>query len=178
MKRFQAPWSTPLKVITLSFSALCLTVAGVLLFSGEPVLPWIAIFPIGLLFGTALFAVRDYTVTSGAIIVRRLLWETELATADLIGLEFDPDAMKASLRVGGNGGLFSFSGFFTNQKLGSYRAWLTDPKLSVILTFEDRKVVVSPRDPTGFVRDVLEIMNPDLETSAEPLRSRLRSVED
>ncbi len=52
--------------------------------------------------------------------------------------------MKGSIRTFGNGGLFCFSGRFRNRKLGSYRAFATDPKLAVVLRFPDKIVVVTP----------------------------------
>ena len=129
-------------------------------FSGNPILSWIAFLPLGILFGTALFTVRYYTVTPEAILVRRLLWETTLPIKGLLQAEFEPNAMKSSLRIGGNGGLFSFSGFFMNQSLGTYRALVTDPTLSVVLKYPDRKVVISPATPAEFVRDLTERLAP------------------
>lgn len=54
----------------------------------------------------------------------------------------------------GNGGLFSFTGWYRNKILGVYRAWVTDLRSTVILRFEKRAVVLSPADPNAFIRDL------------------------
>lgn len=63
--------------------------------------------------------------------------------------------MRASLRTFGNGGGFSFTGRYWNKRLGSYRAFVTNPARSVVLRWQDRTVVVSPASPEEFVREVL-----------------------
>jgi len=59
--------------------------------------------------------------------------------------------MKGSLRLFGNGGLFSSSGLFWNRRLGRYRAFATDPGNAVVLEFPDRTLVVTPESPSGFL---------------------------
>ena len=62
--------------------------------------------------------------------------------------------MRWSTRTFGNGGLFSFTGFFRNKALGAYRAFVTDPHQTVVLHFPTRTVVVSPSAPEQFVHDI------------------------
>jgi len=62
--------------------------------------------------------------------------------------------MRGSIRTFGNGGLFSFTGFYRNRLLGAYRAFVTDPRQAVVLRFPKRNVVVSPGAPEEFVRDL------------------------
>ncbi len=69
-------------------------------------------------------------------------------------MTLDPDALRGSIRLFGNGGMFSFTGLFRSPKLGRYRAYVTDPARTVTLRFADRVVVVSPSDPAAFVRDL------------------------
>ena len=66
----------------------------------------------------------------------------------------DPDVIKGSLRVVGNGGLFSFSGLFWSRRLGRYRLYATDLKRSVVLVTPERILVVSPADPDEFLRHI------------------------
>ena len=67
---------------------------------------------------------------------------------------FEPDAMRGSIRTFGNGGAFSFSGFYYNKRLGSYRAFVTDPRRAVVLRYATRRVVLSPAAPDDFVGDL------------------------
>ena len=65
---------------------------------------------------------------------------------------FDPSAMCGSVRTCGNGGLFSFTGWYWNRKIGKYRAFITDPAKAVVLVFANRRIVVTPDRPEDFVR--------------------------
>jgi hypothetical protein len=66
----------------------------------------------------------------------------------------DPEAMSGSIRLAGNGGLFAFTGLYRSRRLGNYRAFATDPENSVVLTFSERIIVVTPNDPRGFVESI------------------------
>jgi Bacterial PH domain len=120
--------------------------------SSHGLLPWLALLPLAIVCGGALFTIRGYAVTADALLVRRLWWATRLPLAGLCSAAFEPDAMRRSLRLCGNGGLFSFSGLFRNKTLGNYRAFVTDPRRVVVLRFATRTVVVSPSEPEEFVR--------------------------
>ena len=109
------------------------------------------------LLGTALFTIRGYAVTPNAILVQRLIWATCLPREGLISATMEPKAMKGSLRICGNGGMFSFSGWFWSKKLGRYKAYVTDLNQTVVLRWYNRTAVVSPGDPEEFVRELMEI---------------------
>jgi hypothetical protein len=153
---FAAPWGRPLRWM----SAL-----GVLVLVGVSVLGAVApkdepdaviamlvtlLMPPLVLAITALFTIRGYVVTRDALRVRRLFWSNELPLRGLSGVEVDAEALKGSLRIAGNGGLFSFSGFFWNRKLGRFRAYVTDFDRAVVLRFDGRVVVVTPENPQAF----------------------------
>lgn len=154
MKNYQAPWSTSLIVISSLVTAFCVGVAITMLWSSRGMLPWLALLPLVIVCGGALFTVRGYTVTADAILVYRLFWTTRLSLAGLQSAKFEPDAMRRSLRTFGNGGLFSFSGLFRNKALGAYRAFVTDPHQTVVLHFPTRTVVISPSSPQEFVHEI------------------------
>jgi hypothetical protein len=159
MKHYEAPWSTSLIVISVFTSMICLGVsagawwAAVAKHQAAPV-RWVALLPLIILFGTALFTIRGYAITSDAILVHRLLWSTALPRFGLKSAQFEPDAMRGSIRTFGNGGAFSFSGFYYNKRLGSYRAFVTDPRRAVVLRYATRRVVLSPAAPEDFVIDL------------------------
>ncbi len=156
MKRYPAPWSTSLIVMSVLTCIICLGVsacawwAAVAKHQAAPV-RWVALLPLVILFGTALFTIRGYAITSDAILVHRLLWSTALPRFGLESAQVEPDAMRGSIRTFGNGGAFSFSGFYYNKRLGSYRAFVTDPRRAVVLRYATRRVVLSPAAPDDFV---------------------------
>lgn len=163
MHRFKAPWSTSLKVITtlgtVALIGSSVVVAFAMMSTQEPSRPGhleqlLALLPILILGGAAPFAVRGYTITPVAIEIRRTMHTTRLPRAELRAARIDPRATRGSIRLFGNGGLFSFTGLFRNAALGNYRAYLTDPHRAVVLWFSGRTVVVSPDDPQAFVDEL------------------------
>ncbi|MET0987929.1 MAG: PH domain-containing protein [Steroidobacteraceae bacterium] len=97
------------------------------------------------------FMVRGYVLTDVEVIVRRFGFTTHLPLAGLKSVTGDNDAMRSSLRLFGNGGLFSFTGEFWNRRLGRYRALATDPDRAVVLKYPKRTIVITPHDPQHFI---------------------------
>jgi hypothetical protein len=151
MKKYTAPWSTSLIVLSSFASIMCFGVAISAAWSGRL---WAALLPIAILCGGILFTIRGYTVTADALLVHRLFWTTRLPLSGLHSAQVEPEAMRRSIRTFGNGGLFSFTGWFRNKVLGAYRAFVTDPHRAVVLHFTRRTIVVSPSAPEDFVRDI------------------------
>lgn len=106
------------------------------------------------LFVTLLFIIRDYTVTPQELIIRRLLWATRVSLAGLQSAEFVPKAMCRSIRLCGNGGMFSFTGWYRSRALGNYRAFVTDLNNTVVLRFAKKTIVISPDNPERFVSEI------------------------
>jgi Bacterial PH domain len=155
---FGAPWSTLLKVAT-AFSVVVLAGVGITFITVVPRdlaagLPFsfamLSVF--GTFSGSALFVVRGYEIEPNVLLVRRLLWSTRIPLDNLTNAWADETAMKGSLRLFGNGGLFVFAGLFTNRKLGRYRAFATQPRNSVVLKFTNRTLVVTPDRPLEFLQ--------------------------
>ena len=164
---FKAPWGAPLILMTAVCLVLCLIIPlpGLLIGFGHgavlgvKTIPkwtgWILIIvPLLTIAGSAAFMVRGYRVSGGALRVQRLGWETCIDLSRLMSVTFDPEALKGSLRLFGNGGFFCFAGWFRNSKLGVYRAFATDSTRAVVLRFSNRTVVVTPDDPRRFVAEV------------------------
>ena len=107
-----------------------------------------------IVLGCLPFTIRSYAITEDAILIRRLFWTTRLDRAGLKSAEVVTKAMSKSLRTCGNGGVFSFTGWYWNKTLGKYRAFVTDLNRTVVLRFGARTVVVSPDDPEGFVNEL------------------------
>jgi hypothetical protein len=161
VRRYQAPWGRLLVWTTALCTVLCVGLPiGLVWFLPKPtggLPPWvhltqllpILVIPIG-----SLFMIRGYTVTDDAILVHRLLWTTRVPLAALTAVSYEPEVARGSLRTCGNGGLFSFTGWFRNQRLGSYRAFMTDTHRTVVLRFGKKTIVMSPASPEDFVRDL------------------------
>lgn len=154
---FDAPWSTSLKVISIAASAI---VAGLLVLgiadTRLPTVPrtLLVVLMTGLLIGPIPFVVRGYFVDSNELLIQRLWWRTRIPLSGLRSVAHDPRALRGSIRLCGNGGVFSFTGWFWCKALGRYRMFATAPKRAVVMVFENRRIVVSPDRPEDFVNEV------------------------
>lgn len=160
---YGAPWGTSLKVMTAATCLILVAVAvsGVVTSEGDVTRIAVTVgIPVLLLLAALPFVVRGYRLEGGRLVVRRLLWETVVDLDGLRSARHDPGAMSGSIRTFGNGGLFSFTGRFRNSSLGPYRAWVTDPKLAVVIELPDRTLVVSPDRP-GEMAERLSRLSPE-----------------
>lgn len=157
MQYFNAPWSRSLTLTTATVSAFCLAVSLAEFFVLDPLrqdnpLVWLILLPVLTVVVSLLFTVRGYSLAPGRLGIQRLLWQTRLPLQGLQSARHEPAALERSLRLFGNGGLFSYTGVFRSAALGRYRAYLTDHQRAVVLRFAGRTLVVSPEDPAAFVQ--------------------------
>ena len=146
---FNAPWGRTLKSVSFAATAILLGVAVI----PSPGLGWpVRLLPIVLLVGALPFVVRGYEIREGALLVRRLCWNTRIELKGLQLVQFEPEVLKGSMKTCGNGGLYSFTGWFWSRRLRTYSMYVTDLTRPVVLTFTDRRIVVSPDQPEAFVR--------------------------
>lgn len=158
MTTYQAPWGTTLKMVSALLVVLALAslvgapflagnIPGVSLHLAQWLLPVIVLSCLP-------FMVLGYEITDDAILVKRPLWKTRLARNGFTSAEVVPGAMDKCLRVCGNGGGFSFTGWFWSKSLGSFTAYVTNNECTVVLKFGKKTVVVSPDRPLDFVKDL------------------------
>jgi len=155
---FRAPWGALLTTVSVASTVL---LAGASILSVSVMPPRLefvrlaaGVLPLAVVLGCLPFMVRGYVVTERELVIQRLGWTNRWPLAGLTAAEVDPDALKKSMRLWGNGGLFSFCGWFRNKKLGLYRLFATDPKRCVVLKFGPRTVVVTPDKPEEFVNEI------------------------
>ncbi len=174
MQQFRAaPWPTSLKAISLVATA----VLAVVSWAAVRAIPRGTRVPFAETFGTVvatippliavvalLFVVTGYEVGLSDLRIQRLLWSTRVRLDGLARAWPDPKAMTCSIRIWGNGGLYAITGYFRNKALGRFRAFVTDPKLAVVLALPSRVVVVSPAEPRAFLQ-ALTLAFPGLETT-------------
>jgi hypothetical protein len=109
------------------------------------------ILPLLIVAITSFFVVRGYILQDKTLFIQRLGWNYKIDLSGLISVDVVPEAMKGSIRTWGNGGLFCYAGYFRNSSLGSYRAFVTDPKRTVVLKLAKSIFVLSPENPEEFV---------------------------
>jgi len=160
LNTYQAPWGKTLRWVSGLSCLLLLAATLPLIFETRPPAAlWLTAAVSLILPGTLLFVIRSYTIEGNELVIRRLLWTTRLSLAGLQSAEVTPDVMRGSLRLCGNGGLFSITGWYRNRALGNYRAFVTDLKRTVVLRFPARSFVVSPENPEQFVAEISSFAN-------------------
>src|SRR5262249_45142792 len=137
MTHFRAPWSKPLIVASIFATLVCLGVtSGIwtlpIVRSFQPLLFALGLLPFAVIFVCGLFMVSDYSIVNDTLLVHRPFWKTQVSLRELRSVKFDPTATHRSIRTFGNGGFFSFTGYFRNKELGSYRAFMTDRRRAVV----------------------------------------------
>lgn len=161
MRTFTAPWGPLLKVTSSLLTVVLLGASMVCLLSLPEHTPsvarWLATgLPPIILLLTIPFVVRGYEVAPGLLVIRRLGWKTRVPLTGLISARLDPEALRGALRLLGNGGGFVFCGLFRSRQLGMFRAYINDPRRSVVLRLPGRVCVVSPENPEAFVKAIEE----------------------
>jgi hypothetical protein len=152
---FRAPWSRSLKtasaVVVGALAAMA--AAAILIVPARLALvrSLLVLLPVSAVAMGLIGMVSGYTLTATHLQVRRPLWSTAFPLTQLLGVAGDAQLFKGSLRLFGNGGMFSFTGLFWKRGLGCYRAYATDPARAVILKFPSRTIVVTPDDPQRFI---------------------------
>jgi hypothetical protein len=159
MNHFRAPWSKSLIVASTFATLVCLGVSYALWTlpmdaSLERLRFWLALLPLMTILLCALFTVRGYSIANNDLLIDRLFWTTRVSLRELRSVKFDPTATHRSIRTFGNGGFFSFTGYFRNKDLGSYRAFMTDRRRAVVLRFPSSVIVISPDRPDDFVNTI------------------------
>ncbi len=158
---YPAQWGRTVRVVSIVVTILIITVfaAGfptVSMHQRTPPPYWLwPLLPLTLV-GAALSAIRAYRLAGDTLLIDRLLWTTRLPLAGLLTATVEPNALRASIRTCGNGGLFCFAGWFWSRRLGHFRAFVTDLRGTVVLRYANRTVVVSPGRPEEFAREAVQ----------------------
>jgi hypothetical protein len=177
-----APWTHTLKLIS-AFGTILLIVVGLVAyrnithFAGFPHALGVGIvfiFPAILMF-SLLLMVTGYAVEGKVLHVERLFWSTRISLEGLHNVWLAPEVCKGSIRIFGNGGLYSFTGYYQNEALGRYRLFATDFTRAIVLVLPLRKVVITPAAPQVFI-DYLLRQFPLLETNQEKEPGQMKRV--
>ncbi len=164
-QHFKAPWGRTLFIASAFTTLVMLGVACMLILNRQ--IPWFVSLPLppgsfGLMIAAVLlvplgalpFIIRGYAVTEDGILIKRLWWNTVLPFAEMRSVEAEPLALSHSFRTCGNGGLYSFTGYYWSQQHGHFRAYVTDLNRTVVVHMKNRTAVLSPDDPEAFARAV------------------------
>lgn len=164
MNTYKSPWGVLLTIITVTAVIILLGVitSGIIIRIKDYQILWylvMIVIPSSVLIVTLIFMVRKYEIRERKLLVHRLGWKKIIDLSNLKSAEADPKAVKNSIRLFGNGGLFAFSGIYRNKELGNYNVFATDFKKCVVLKTDQKIFVISPDNPKKFVEDINRIIN-------------------
>ena len=155
MKKFNAPWGKALIFISSITTLVLLFIVVIGLTRSEGGGTRILILlPLLILLGALPFIIKGYSLEGDQLLIHRSFWTDRINLQDLENAGYQPNGMARSLRIGGNGGLYSFTGWYWNRKHGRYRAYVTDLNHIVVLTFQNRTIMLSPDRPEEFVEAI------------------------
>jgi hypothetical protein len=99
------------------------------------------------------FSPRTVGADKEGIYIRRLVGLKRIPHANIIDVRLpEEDEMRGAIRTFGNGGLFGYTGYYRNSKVGSMLWFCTRRSNYVLVTRATGPVVVvTPDDPQGFV---------------------------
>lgn len=157
---FNSPWSRFIKIISVIVTIL---IVGAFWFAAPissedesvPFQIFLYVLPFILLGGSAIFIIRGYEINGDYLEIVRVIGRKKYLISEFERAEADPEATSLSIRMMGNGGLYSFSGYFRNEKLGRYRAFVSDKANCVVLyRTSGVPIVVSPENPSEFAQQI------------------------
>lgn len=152
--RFRAPWDLLLILITTGVLVLLIGLAYAI---GSPA---VIVFNWGLILLCAAFGVYGYSIQDSSLKILRLGWSKDIRLTNIKQVEVKQMAMMGSIRLFGIGGFFGYIGNFKNSILNHYKAYVTHRKKTVlIVTDDDRQILISPDDPEEFVRSLRSAMD-------------------
>jgi len=166
--RFEVHYGVPLLAVTglTAFVLLCTSALGFFLAVGiDPssksasLMRWIfvgfaGVFPLALLAKNALFAVRGYEIDEMGVHVLRPMGRLHIFSKVSDVALFDETYKRRPFLAFGNGGLFSFTGWYWLRGYGFSRMWATDLSGLVLLRDAGRRACVSPARREAFIAAV------------------------
>ena len=156
VEEFAAPWGIRLIITTFVAGFAFVGIAGVLSrrLTGKGRVAVISFIGIFAAIMISKMVIR-YQIDDEAIKIQQVASAVAIPLQSLRSVAVVPNAMDGSRRTDGNEGMFSITGNYSNQSLGSYRAYVTDPVRTVVLRTSTGTVVLSPERPEEFVSRVL-----------------------
>ncbi len=109
-----------------------------------------------LFIGCYLYMPKQYSIEDGKLIITRpkgniIFNLSDIATANAVS-KID---MGIVVRIMGNGGIFGYTGFFTNKTFGRMNWFVTNKEKMIVIKLKNEKhITVSPEDGIGFLKAI------------------------
>jgi hypothetical protein len=109
-----------------------------------------------LFIGCYLFMPKSYTLNDGNLSIQRLKGDAAFSISEIASAKaITKIDMGVTIRIMGNGGIFGYTGFFTNKTFGRMNWFVTDKDKMIIIALTNGKhIVISPDDTEGFLKSI------------------------
>ncbi|HUE24461.1 MAG TPA: PH domain-containing protein [Bryobacteraceae bacterium] len=143
---FSASYDSTTKAISAVVCAMLIAVAWMV-----HIIFVALLFPLLICLAYA-YSTREYALSGGAIVVKRLIGDIRVPLADIREIRpGTPDDFTGCVRLWGNGGLFGYYGLFRTARLGRCYWYVTNRSKTVVVVTPNRTMVLSPDDVAGFI---------------------------
>jgi len=102
--------------------------------------------------GSLSFRIRSYEVTSGNLVIKVGFGEKVFPLRDLESVQVQEKPFAGVRKEMGVGGVWSYYGRFRSPRLGGFLAYATSTSSGVLLSWPDKKVLVTPQDAAQFMQ--------------------------
>ncbi|MBT3983893.1 MAG: hypothetical protein HOE90_21230 [Bacteriovoracaceae bacterium] len=159
---FKARWGNALKAISI-FCTLVLLSVPIIVYVAQSAqinatTTAVSLLSISALIGCIPFSVRGYRVETNELVILRTFHRDFIPIGEITSIEKIERLPKFTLRVFGNGGLFSFSGNYWSKGIGHFKAYVTNFDNLVMVTAAQKKMLISPDQPDELIAQVQKEM--------------------
>jgi Bacterial PH domain len=164
MKEFKASLDTVSKIVTILMSPIFVLWPFYMFFtiSQQPDHTFSQAFIAIIIFVLLIYVlcliswVKSYTITDTELIINKFFGKRIIARADIKSAKYiTKKEMGFVIRMLGNGGIFGYTGFFTNKTIGRMRWHVTNQQNLVILSMLNGKTIcVSPDEVPEFLKAI------------------------
>jgi hypothetical protein len=141
--------------VTILFAIIIVGQFSIIKDEGRTVPIYTAVASLLIYFISFAFRPISYILTKDKLIVHRPFKDVRIDRVNIRSVELlDKEQLGWNIRIFGVGGLFGYFGKFANRKFGSMTWYATRRDRTVLLvTIDNRKIVLTPNDPGKFVAD-------------------------
>ncbi|HWF20220.1 MAG TPA: PH domain-containing protein [Verrucomicrobiae bacterium] len=107
-----------------------------------------------LVAGSFSFRIRSYEINSGNLVVHVGFGKKIFPLNGLQNVSLEERPFAGATKDAAMAGIWSYCGIFSSQKFGTFHAYATTPAQGALLTWADKKVLVTPDDTTRFMQSL------------------------
>jgi hypothetical protein len=104
------------------------------------------------LLGSTTFRIKSYQIESGNLVIHFGMGKKLFPLNRLTEARIEQNPFSGARRVMGIGGLWCMYGSFSSERLGDFTAYASGTSQGVLLTWPDKKVLVTPDEPERFIK--------------------------